>query len=320
MHDMTQLRTERRIWRIARLSALCALVVALSAWYAVRQASAEFRERSLSIGRHIESLPSAFDPAAGTSTIRLNGQRITLTSVSSDDDVGPILDRFSAMCARNSGGISEELHALVAKGAKIPDHVANGFGVLRAQSSDHEGTAACFARDGGAGLAGLLSRARSFVKTRDLAAFGQLRYVFAHRREPGVPTHVLTVISDGALPIEQMFPSERDAPGDDLVPGVRPEHARRVVSAELEGSRERAVIYETRVPAVRALKAYDAALPTRGYERGDLAPVADALPAQTRVYMKPDDMLLLIAKDLTHERSQVSAFRLANGGFAKVRM
>lgn len=300
-----------------RLALYFAVIVALSGWWMARQVSAELSERALSIGRTVESWR---DPAAGTSTIRLNGARLTITSVSSEDEVTPILDRFTRMCARNSGGIHEELHSLIARGAKIPEHVADRFGVFRAQHGERQGTAACFAREADGGMSNLLARVEKLVETGDLAALGQLRYVFAHRREGSSTTHVLTVISHEAMAIEQIFPAQGDAPGSDLVPGVRPERSRRLISAELEGTHQHAAIYEAEVSAEVALEAYDRALPVRGYARGDLTPVLDQMPAPTRVYFKPDETLLIFAKDRGQHHSQVSAFRLANGGYVSAPM
>jgi hypothetical protein len=308
---------KRRGMAWLRLALYFAVIVGLSAWWKVRQVSAALSERALSIGRTVESWR---DPAAGTSTIRLNGARITITSVSSDDGVAAILDRFTRMCARNSGGMHEELHALIARGAKIPEHVADRFGVFRTQDGERQGTAACFARDADGGMSDLLDRVSKLADTGDLAALGQLRYVFAHRREGSSSTHVLTLISHESLLIEQIFPASGDVSGPDLVPGVRPEQARRLISAELEGTSQRAVIYEAHVSAAAALEAYDAALPARGYQRGDLSLVVDSMPALARVYFTPDETLLILAEDLSAQNSQVSAFRLSNGGFVRAQM
>jgi len=302
---------------IARLALYLSVVVGLSAWWMAREVSAELSERALSIGRTIESWR---DPAAGTSTIRLNGARITLTSVSSDDGVVTILDRFTGMCARNSGGMHEELHAMIARGAQIPEHVAEHFGVFRAQDGERQGTAACFARDADGGMSALLERVSRLAETGDLAALGQLRYVFAHRRKGASTTHVLTLISHDSLPIEQIFPASGDVRGPDLVQDVRPDQARRLVSAELEGTSQRAVFYEAQVDAEAALQSYDEALPARGYQRGDLSLVVDSLPAATRVYIKPDETLLIIAQHRGPQHSQVFAFRLSNGGFVRAQM
>jgi hypothetical protein len=302
---------------ILRLALYLSVVVALSAWWKVRQVSAELSERALSIGRAMESWR---DPAAGTSTIRLNGARVSITSVSSDDEVAAILDRFTRMCARNSGGMHEELHEMIARGARIPEHVADRFGVFRTEDGERQGTAACFARGAEGGMSGLLDRVSKLVDTGDLAALGQLRYVFAHRREGSNSTHVLTLISQESLPIEEIFPADGDVSGADLVPDVRPEHARRLVSAELEGTSQRAVFYEAHVAADSALQSYDEALPARGYQRGDLSPVIDHMPAPTRVYIKPDETLLIVAQDHGEQTSRVFAFRLSNGGFVPTQM
>jgi hypothetical protein len=301
--------------RYLRLALFCSCVVTVCVWYEVQRVSAELSERTLSIGRKIAS---ARDPAAGTSVITVNGTKLVLTSVSSDDGVGAVLDRFSAMCSRDSGGMREEVEALIARGADIPAHVADAFGVFRAQTGEREGTAACFAREGAGGIADLLERIEALLESGDLAAFGQLRYVFAHKRDAATPTHVLTVMSSDALPLEKIFPSEGDAPGEDLLPGVRPTAARRIVSAVLQGSAQGVSIYDVKGAATAALQPYDAALPALGYARGDLSDVHDKLPAHVRVFFKADETLLVVGEDLGDSRSHVSAFRLANGGFASM--
>ncbi|MET0389071.1 MAG: hypothetical protein ABW321_24060 [Polyangiales bacterium] len=312
---MDQQNPKRSLWRWLRLAAFVAVVVSVSAVWKVREVSASLSERSLAIGRQLESWR---DPVAGTSTIRLNGQRVAITSVSTDDAVGPVLDRFTRMCARKSGGITEQIQALVAHGGDVPEHVSSRFGVFRTEKDANEGAAACFARDGEGGMAELAERAATLAETGDLAALGQLRYVFARRREGSSTTHVLTVVSDGALPLEVMFPAQGDAPGDDVVSGVRPARARRLISAELEGTAQRAVFYEAEVRPEVALRAYDEALPVRGFLRGQLEPAGADMPAPTRVYFKQDEILLLIASHAGKASSHLSAYRLKNGGFARM--
>ncbi|MET0387045.1 MAG: hypothetical protein ABW321_13850 [Polyangiales bacterium] len=311
---------EKRIVKIARLALFLTLVTLLSAWWKIRTVSAEIDERSLEIGRRISQLDSAYDPEKGTSTIRMNGQRLAITSVSSDDAISAILDRFSDMCAKHAGGMTEYIAELNAKGAKVPDHVAKRFGVLRAQAEEREGTAACFANDSAGGVFELLERAEQAVSTGDFSALGQLRYVYAHKNPNSPTTHVLTVLSLGALPVEEMFPDDGDAPGDDLVPGLRPPSARRVLAAELEGTQQRAVAYEAKVSAEVALRAYDSGLPARGFTKGDLSIIGEDLPVPARVFFTPRETLLVMAQDQGDGLSHVFAYRLANGGFVQADM
>ena len=68
--------TRRRSFRWLRLFAYVALLSAISGWWLLQRASAAMGERSLEVGRELEKLKELM---AGTTTMELNGERLTLT-------------------------------------------------------------------------------------------------------------------------------------------------------------------------------------------------------------------------------------------------
>jgi hypothetical protein len=298
-------------WRRWRLGLYLAAITTCSTVWLAHRANAELRERALEVGRELDQLGKI---AAGTTSFELNGARMALTTITRGESVAVLLDRFSALCARDSGGVSEQLVAL---GDKVPAPLQPGaFGVFRAEEG-HEGTAACFARNEGGGLEETIRRLNTLVDSGDFAALGQLRYVFARELGDGL-THVLSVSSLGALPLDRMFPEQGDAPGKDLSFDVRPRGARRLLSASVEGSKLEGALYESTLPPAEALAGYDRPLRELGFERGSLAQIEDSYVENARVFLRKDETVLVFAEPRA-DHSTVSSFRLQNGGFVSVR-
>ncbi|MEY4581098.1 MAG: hypothetical protein RL701_5801 [Pseudomonadota bacterium] len=307
-----------RLIRWLRLLAFVAIIVGASAWWQVRRASARLTELSSSVGGQLSKMQEV---ANGTSTLKINGQRVSLTTLTTDASVTDVLDRFTASCMKSTGGLAEELRELEANGAKVPaDFPRHALGVLRMEKNEEEASAGCFARSGNGGIRELAERVGRFAESGDLAEFGQLRYVFVRYYAVHAVTHVLTVTSLDRMPIEQMFPTESDAPGADLLDGVRPAHARRMLSARLEGSKHEMSLYETDRDPELALSSYDEPLHARGFTSGDLSAADGMNPVPTRVYFKQDDIVVVLAAPQDNHKTMVSAFRLANGGFASMRL
>jgi hypothetical protein len=298
-----------------RLCLFLGLVLGISAWWKVRQVSADVSELSASLGRGLSKLQRA---AEGTTHLRLNGERFALTTVTTEASVAHVIERFSLGCARASGGLLEELRELERGGIAIPPEAATSLGVLRMISSDDEASAGCFVRSGGGGARDVLARAERAFASGDLAELGQLRYVFARRRAAEGPTHVLTLTALGRIPLASMFPEQVDAPGGDLLDGVRPPEVRRVLSARVEGSEQQLILYETTADAERSLDSYDAPLRARGFSAGDLSPADGLAQVPARVYFKRDDSIVLLAAPQDNGKTLVSSFHLAGGGFASM--
>jgi hypothetical protein len=295
-----------------RLGVFLVLVSSVSTWWQVHRVSAELSERSLSFGRQLGKLGEL---AAQSTTIELNGARMMLTTTMRDEPVHVLLDRFAAVCARDSGGVREQLDELSASGATVPAALQRGaFGVYRTAREDLEGTAACFARKEGGGLMETLRRIDELLDTGDFAALGQLRYMFAKKALNG-QSHVIAVSSLGSLPLDRMFPSVGDAPGGDLIDSVRPPRARRILSVRAEGSGLHTAMYESAAEPDGAVAAFDPAMKARGFALGDLRSVEASLVASTRVYLRSDQTVLVVAAPRAEGQTAVSTFRLQGGGF-----
>jgi hypothetical protein len=299
-------------WRRLRLGLYLAAIATLSTVWVAHRAEAELSERALSIGRQLDRMGTI---AAGTTTFELNGARMSLTTMTRKESRKVLLDRFASLCARDSGGVAEQLASL---GDQIPDGLRSGqFGVFRSEKGV-EATAACFARQDGGGLEETVRRLNQLVDSGDFASLGQLRYLFVRELGNG-ESHVLSVSSLGALPLDRMFTETGDVPGKDLTFDVRPNGARRLLSAHVEGSKLESAIYESTLPPAQALAGYDAPMQKLGFQRGNLGNIEDAYVDGARVFLRHDETVLVFAEP-HDDHSTVSSFRLANGGFVSVKM
>jgi hypothetical protein len=312
MDTTLESRSERRRG-LLRLATFVVVVLGASALWVAQRASAELGARALFVGR--ELAPIAEHAGEGSTALRLNGQAFALHSASTELSVGAVLDRFERLCARDSGGTAAELAALAADG-KLPEGLmVERFGVLRSES-EREGNAACFARERG-GLAALYDAAVKLGETGDSSGFGQLRYLFVRDSSRSGTRHIVTVTSDGPLRLLDMLPGAGDAPGSDLVAGVRPPDAERSLSAE--GGGYGLVAYESKRAALDALAGYGAGLLAQGYERLALPAVPTPLAAEepvTHVYARGNDRLILFAAEREDEAgSLVSGMRIVRPGY-----
>lgn len=306
--------SESNRWRWVRLGLYLAAVTTLSTIWLARKAEAELSERAFWVGRQLDRMATI---AAGTTMFEVNGARMALTTITRQESIDVLLDRFAGLCARDSGGVSEQLDELSAQaGATIPQELRRGqFGVFRDQRKS-EGVGACFARTDGGGLEETAQRAKRLLETGDFASLGQLRFLWARDMGDG-QSHVISVSSLGALPLDKMFPQSGDVPGKDLSFNVRPDGSTRLLSAHVEGGKLEGAFYESKLPPAQALAGYDVPMRKLGFERGNLDAVADAYVENARVFLRKDETVLVIAQP--HETfTTVSSFRLANGGYVAV--
>ncbi len=93
---------------------------------------------------------------------------------------------------------------------------------------------------------------------------GRTRYTLAHRVD-GASTRIFTIVNESTLPLEAMFPAERDAPGSDM-PGVaRPEQSRRTLTAIVNDGEHEVRTYETSLPIGETMTRYDHAMLSLGW-------------------------------------------------------
>ena len=295
--------------RVLRLLTYLGCLSLLSAGFLLHQARAELGERALSVGRELSRSKGVHH---GTTELRLNGAAMALNSSSSELPVAEVLARFAELCRKGAPDLHAELAQAERQGARLPP--ADSFGILRTVPSEAEGTAACFVREKRDGMRGLVVDLEQATLSGDLSKLGQLRYVYAQRSTRGEGTHVITVWSRGSLRPEAMFPAQGDAPGRDLVEGVRPDDATRLLSAEGEGQKFQAVFYETRHPPKAVLQGYDRGLRSHGYQALMAQIMTDTVPVATRVYRKDDEDELVVLADRRGDKTRVYSFRLGTRG------
>ena len=297
---------------LVRISLLIACLAIVSGYFIAHRVHAELGERSLAVGRELERLPRDL---AGTTILRVNGQEFALNSSEVERGVDDMLDRFSKLCAKSSGGMQKDIAEAIARGAKLPAK-ADEFGVFRTARGEPAGTAACFAREGEGGAQALLRDLGEAFTSGDLSKIGQFRYAYARRGERPNTTHVITVWSRGPLAPELMFPAEGDAPGSDLVEGARPRGAKRVLSAKGVNNTYQAVIYESDGELATALESYEQSLAQRGY-----VPMVDrkrmaSMPVTARVFQRASDEQdeLAVIADQHDGKTLLAGFRLGTRG------
>jgi hypothetical protein len=278
----------------------------------LRQVRAQVAERALDVGQEL----ARADLHAGSTRVRLNGAVLTLNSSSSDESVDAVLDRFTALCAAENAPLGEQVDSM-ARGANRPSTAPSyrHLTVFRTPTQEHQGTAACIARNRKTdSLRELFASVSEAIDTGDLAKIGQFRYVFARKSRDTGATHVISVWSEGELNVEAMFPERGDAPGLDLVNGVRPAHATRFFAAEVEGSQFQLALYESRQPPDSALESYHARLTAHGYVALDANTMDEAVPVPARVYTFGEhDRIVVIAQD-DGQNTLISTYRLGSSG------
>jgi hypothetical protein len=299
-------------WRgYLRAAAVLGCCLALSVGWLMHRVHAQLGERALEVGRQLEQTSGVH---AGTTHLTLNGGQLALNSSSTRAPVQDVLDRFAGLCRRDDARLDESL-ARVRANADLPSGVAwDRLGVLRSVSPRGEGVAACFVNKDvkTGGLSQLLEGLAQAVSTGSLEKLGQFRYVFARVSKETGATHVLSAWSEGVLNAHAMFPEQGDVPGADLVAGVRPPSAVRIIAAQVEGSRFQTAMYESTSSPEQAMRSYERALLARGYV-ALAAPALDAAsPIPTRVFTLGDQDSLVVLAQPSDDKTLLSTFRLGS--------
>jgi hypothetical protein len=157
----------------------------------------------------------------GLRTLVVNGARLRLRSGTTQDSIDRVLDLQSASCREHGAWLNP---------------------IVRTRSRD-QGFIGCIVPPAGQNITDGLS---ALAKTHDLASLGELRVTWALQGDGA--TRYVSVASDGALELPNMFPSEGDAPGIDLTDLPRPPAARRLLSTWQEGAAPLLVSYQSALP------------------------------------------------------------------------
>jgi hypothetical protein len=282
--------------RLVRVSAYATVVLIVLGVVFARSALGNARVAVAAFGD--ELLRMTETGSAGTGyAVRLNGQELRVATASSKESVTAVLDRFEKSCAHHADGIKDEFAHLGAALA-APPHAQGfpGVGTLREDKGDR-GVVACFATGEPESQRSALGRVLAFARSHDLSAFGEFRYVVARKNAAG-GAFVVASWTEGKIDLDAMFPSTGDAPGADLEGVPRPGEGRRMLSAEIEGSKYRIRAYQVRQGQEEILSRYDREMTRRGW-RPALQDSALTSLSHARAYSKNGTDLFVSMGDVT---------------------
>jgi hypothetical protein len=257
----------------------CALALALGSAWCAQRVQAALGERALGLGR---ALDGWVQDAGADTLLELNGQRLHLTTQTSKDDVHALLDRFESACAQGALPLTA---APFSAGSR-----PHGLATLRRDFGDESAVAVCLARgEASGGLAELLQAFAAYARSGELAQFG-LRTLFVRRTARG--SHSLLAWSAGPLSLRTMFPERGDAGGADL-PGLpRPEHARRVLSVQVQQRDYALAAYDVAVAPRAALAQYTRELAQHGFRAVPVTPQLGAEQALSALVRGPERIIV----------------------------
>jgi hypothetical protein len=249
--------------RSIRGAAYSVFAFGLVATFAARSVQADMREVAFVAGHELGTLE---DLTSGAYLIELNGAKFHRSSTRTSLSIKEVLDRYEGYCAASPsvlGRAMSDIPAALEERVELPKGDPLRKGIVREEARGR-GMVACFV-DENATSASLEQRVRSFLKDGDLADFGRFRYVFVEDSAHG--RHVVTLWSDGTLPIGRMFPKAGDAPGTDSLLSGRPTASRRTFSASAAGFPAAVRIYETHASHDQVARDYDTSFAAKGFVR-----------------------------------------------------
>jgi hypothetical protein len=144
----------------------------------------------------------------------------------------------------------------------------------------------------------LNQRLRQFATSGDLGKVGLLRYAYAKRTSAG-RTHVITSWTDGAFHVFNLAPVDgSEPPGSDPPHVTRPKGAKRLLSAEIEGTPHSVRVYDCPSQAAHVLSGFDKQLPRQGWKA--IPFVAEETPGGRAYSRQGVDMLVFATPDGDH--------------------
>jgi hypothetical protein len=220
----------------AFLVGILVLVVAIG--LTLRDAKAQLHESLIAFGDQLSSWSNGnLDSKVGH--LSINGVLVHKVTASTPLGINDAFDRLEPICTEH-GGLEAPESLLKSASSNVTASMLRG--VYREQGQT-EGVLACIDTGRPLSVGELMRRLDAFVKTGDLSAFGQLRYVMARR--DGSATSLLVLWTDGSMPLLKMFPQTGDAPGHD-VPGVpRPGGSQRLLSTSYQGLPYTVTVYRS---------------------------------------------------------------------------
>jgi len=288
-----------RLKAIARLMAYCFVVSLVLGVLALRSAYGDMKESVMIIGRQLSQFG---DLTGGSYRLLLNGEPINVASAMTDQPVKQVLDRFQVACEKGDLGLADQFKKLPEAlekqvKAELAAKGASAFGIMRKQSAG-EGMVACLVQRHDQLKGSVVKRLRQFASTGDLGKLGLLRYAYA-RRTSGGRTHVITSWTDGAFHVFNLAPMDgSEPPGSDPAHVGRPSGAKRLLSAEIEGTPHSIRVYDCPSQADDVLSGFDQHLPRQGWKA--IPFVAEETPGGRAYSRQGVDMLVFATPDGDH--------------------
>jgi hypothetical protein len=283
----------------------CCVSLAVSA-LAARTLYADGREAALSAGH---SLIGFADLTRETESVVVNGVPFHHVSVTTDQPLAALLDRFEAHCEENPNFVGRELSQVrdeQFKAASVPPpSKANRHGVIRSEEGNR-GMLVCFV-DTDPEKAGVsfVKRMERFAETQDLSEFGAMRYAYGEQKDG--KTHLVILWADTGMNVKAMFPSSGDAAGTDSRVVPRPPGGRRILSGEATQMPYAVHVYESNRSRKEVRAFYDKWMADRGWIG------TDAQAEAGRVFFDPSGYQVYLG---VGERDGASVVSLVEAGRA----
>jgi len=283
---------------------LSAISLVCSVWFAAQAKAAS--ERAL-LGFADHMMRFAGSPNQTTPVeLKLNGASFFLSNGTVPAPLTQVLDIFAAKCAEKNGQIGRAWAEEAARAGRTLSGLSGmdestGIldGVLR-NENDGAGYVVCFETPDGQRLSpeDLVARMQQFAATGDIADVGHLRYVRATQAmNDASRTFFVAVWTEGELPIYEMFPEDKDAPGRDPEGIARPSNARRILSSEQVDRDVLVTMYQASASTRQELQSfYTSMLKARGYTLLDVgASRGDGKMAEQFIVAKSNTQMITVA-------------------------
>lgn len=253
--------TPPRRRRALRVAIYLGTLGLLATCFAAQRAAAELSERSAALGRSLENFAGL---SGRVTALSFNGASFSVSTKVLDESVEQTLERFVARCNEDTELLATDLERELKPRLGLDARVLQRLLVMRDKLDDGTATSVCLGGLGEGGLSGLTTRMQAFAKSGDVSELGQLRYTFM--RGVGNRTHVILVSAEGPLQLGELFPSDaRDVPGPEVVPGIRPAHATRIVAAAAAGTPHVMNAFRVAAEPSAAMSDYGEQLKAAGY-------------------------------------------------------
>jgi hypothetical protein len=251
-----------RLLGALRAAAFLAAALGATLGASAHEAKTRMSEALLGIGSRLMRDLDEARTQTGPRRLFVNGLTLHLATASFDRDVRTVLDDFEARCGTSgeSGRARRTVERRNEGPARTPETV---WAVTERIDGEVQGMVACLDTGRALGLGELTARLRAFAGSGDLGAIGELRSLVARRS--GAQTHALVLWTERSARLGDLFPPSGDSPGADPDGFPRPDGARRLLSARLDGEPYALTLFAVPRPVESVASATTSALRAAGW-------------------------------------------------------